>query len=111
LTTPLSSSRQVIPPTIYNSQDIGTCLKKLFTLVRPQHWHMASVNTPHVTAAVQLGGRVSKVAYLGHCMAYSVETAVGDVLVISNNTANSHSPDAAVTLVASDEHIRWVPDV
>lgn len=79
--------------------------------VRPQHWHMASVNTPHVTAAVQLGGRVSKVAYLGHCMEYSVETAVGDVLVISNNTANSHSPDAAVTLVASDEHIRWVPDV
>jgi hypothetical protein len=83
----------------------------LFTSVRPLHWHTASVNSPHVTAAVQLGGRVSKVAYLGHCMACSVGTAVGEVLVISNNTANSHSPDAVVTLVASDEHIRWVPDV
>lgn len=79
--------------------------------VRPQHWHMAGVNTPRVPASIHLAGRVSKVAYLGHCMEYTVETAAGDVLVIDNNTAHNHAPDAAVTLVALDAHIRWVADI
>jgi iron(III) transport system ATP-binding protein len=76
--------------------------------VRPQHWHMAGVNTPRVPASIHLAGRVSKVAYLGHCMEYTVATAAGDVLVIDNNTVHCHAADSTVTLVALDEHIRWV---
>lgn len=69
---------------------------------------MAGVNTPRVPASIHLAGRVSKVAYLGHCMEYTVETAAGDVLVIDNNTVHCHAADSTVTLVALEEHIRWV---
>lgn len=79
--------------------------------VRPHHWQMAAQGASVCHAAVTLPGVVTKAAYLGLCMEYIVETTMGELLVIDENTEVCHAIGAAVDLTALDKHLRWVSGV
>lgn len=83
---------------------------KAILTVRPHHWHIGSRLLTDHSARVVIKGCVIKAAYLGSCIEYTVQTDVGDMLVIDNETAESHLAEAEVSLSVEFKHIRWVSD-
>ncbi len=77
--------------------------ERLSVMVRPEAWLMyAAGERPG------LAGRIRRCAYLGHSVEYLVDTALGDLLVLSRDDRAVRTPGAPVTLALGSRGVTVV---